>query len=195
MKYRVKLLIQLGRLFSCTYLYEAVVLDEDGLARQVAVHDGRRRVVQVVQGREQLDAPALPRAPLDGRVRALGAPQELLERAARHVLGDEDDARQPLVLVAPVLVELDDVGVVEADEVLEDEVDLGLVVARVPRPLPAAAQQVDLVPDDLDAVLGVHGQEGLVDARHVPLRHRLVALDPAALLRLVQWRTLFQHLS
>ena len=45
-----------------------------------------------------------------------------------------------------------------------------------------------LVPDDFVAVLGVHGQKGLVDGGHVALRHRLVSLEPSAV------GTLLDHL-
>ena len=65
--------------------------------------------------------------PLDRLVGLLGLAQELLERAARHVLGDEDDALLGLLLVNPVVVELDDVRMVQADQVLEYFVDFLLI--------------------------------------------------------------------
>ena len=65
--------------------------------------------------------------PLDRLVGLLGLAQELLERAARHVLGDEDDALLGLLLVDPVVVELDDVRMVQADQVLEYFVDFLLI--------------------------------------------------------------------
>ena len=72
-------------------LDEAVVLDEDGVARQVAVHDGRLNlVVEVGQRGQDLRAPAPPRLKLNLAVVLLSATEELLQRARGHELRDED---------------------------------------------------------------------------------------------------------
>ena len=72
-------------------LYHAVVLYEDGVARQVAVNDGRIAVVQVVQRSEQLNAPSFPCLPFYGLIGFLGLAQKLFQRTARHIFGDEND--------------------------------------------------------------------------------------------------------
>ncbi len=61
-------------------LDEAVVLDEDGVAGQVAMGDGGAAgLVQVAEGRQDLRAPPLPRLKLDLPVVLLRPPQELLQ--------------------------------------------------------------------------------------------------------------------
>lgn len=71
-----------------------------------------------------------------------------------------------VVRVGPVAVELDDVGVLEAREVVEYELDLILLRLEV-----LALGKLYLVPHHLDALLGVHGEVRAVDTRYVTLLH------------------------
>ena len=59
---------------------QAVVLDEDGVAGEVSMHNrGRAGFVQVAQGGQDLGAPTLPRLKLDFAVVFLGATKKLLK--------------------------------------------------------------------------------------------------------------------
>lgn len=66
--------------------------------------------------------------------------------------------------VRPISVELDYVGVLQLREVLKDELNLLLLGLEV---LPLG--ELDLVPNDLDALFGVHCEVSAVDPWHILL--------------------------
>lgn len=120
--------------------------------------------MQVAERRQDLCAPAAPRLQRQPLHVALRALEELLERPARHVLGDEDDARFVVVRVRPVAVELDDVRVFQLCQVLKHLLDLLLLRFEVP---PLA--ELHLVPNHFHALFRVHRQMGTVDPRDISL--------------------------
>lgn len=89
---------------------------------------------------------------------------ELLQRATRHVLGDENHARRFALFVQPILVKLDNVWVLELYEPIEDIVDCLLFGLEI-----FALGEAYFIPDDLYPVLRVHRQVGGIDTRDVVL--------------------------
>ena len=80
--------------------------------------------VEILEGRQNLSAPAPPRLERDlptVLLRLLYLPQELLEAAGAHVLGDQHHAGLHIFFafilgfpfISPVLVELDYIGMVD----------------------------------------------------------------------------------
>ena len=67
-----------------------------------------------------------------------------------------------LLVVDPVAVEVDDVGVVDQRQRVEHVVELVLLRLELAR-----GGELHLVPHHLDALLGVHREEGGVDAGNV----------------------------
>ena len=151
------------------------MLNENGVAVQVAVDDGRvASGVEVVQGREDLNAPPLPR--LEGNsffLLTLGSFEEALQGLRAHVLGDEYQPRFLLPFpthVGPILVELDNVGVVYGRESLEDGPH---VVLLSPELLDRA--ESGLVPNHFTPLLRVHGQIGGVNPGDVAIAHNFAS--------------------
>lgn len=68
--------------------------------------------------------------------------------------------------VGPISMELDDVGVLQPGEVIEDHLYLVLLSFEV-----LALGELDLVPHHFDTFLGVHREIGAVDAWHIALFH------------------------
>lgn len=69
-----------------------------------------------------------------------------------------------VVCVSPIPMELDDIGVFQLCQILEHQLDLLLLSLEV---LPL--RELHFVPNDLNALFGVHCEICAVDARHIPL--------------------------
>lgn len=83
-----------------------------------------------------------------------------------NLLKTSSHPRLIVMRIGPVPMKFDYVRMLELCEALEDDLDLLLLRLKV-----LAFGELHLIPHHLDTLLGVHGQVGAIDARHVALLH------------------------